>query len=120
MNTYPNHKERDYAGVCILCWKMSSTVVIDRLRNDAEIHLCEIEDNDNPHDYREVTSCCHSEDFIPMAYATKCVTCREWVDERRCKRIGGDHYECEMCQDEKTKTISVGVSSLPKLEHRGD
>lgn len=120
MNTYPTHMERDYAGVCIVCWKMSSTIVIDKLRNNSEIHLCEIEDDDNLHDYREVTSCCHSEDFIPMAYATKCVTCREWVDERWCKLIRGDHHECEMCQNEKAKTVPVDMSPLPNTEHGSD
>jgi hypothetical protein len=72
---------------------MGKTKLIDLLGTPEKITkkliglMIPLEDKDgveaNLHDYREVTACCGSEDFIPEEYAERCKTCGKWYDERR-------------------------------------
>jgi len=53
------------------------------------------------HDYREVTVCCGSEDYIPADRAVKCLKCGEWVDRRYAYGNGPFfHEECSAHADE--------------------
>ena len=96
MNVYPS---RDWAGVCSKCHRAIKTIVLDRgnpIQADEEPFWSDI-----GHDYREVTECCQSEDFIPSVYAVGCALCNEWIDSRFGHRKE-DRYVCETCQEEIT------------------
>ena len=98
MDYKPTDEERDWVGVCAKCGQMSKTKIIDLLGTPEKMGQrlkdlfidIETADDDtieaNMHDYREVTRCCESEDFIPEIYAALCKTCRVWYDERRGKK----------------------------------
>ena len=89
---------RDSYGVCMKCWKLTNTIVIDRLgRFDNLDHLA------HPEYVRpiEVTACCMSEDMIPIQYASKCDTCGEWLDIRFSYPKEMEAYRCEKCETKK-------------------
>ena len=89
MNTKPSPEERDWYGVCWECGRMTGTVV----QNFGPIN----ENGDRiTNDYREVTACCGSEDFLPEEYAIRCFKCNEWVDKRYTHRVG-ERVICDMC-----------------------
>lgn len=106
MNYYPSGEERDHRGVCCVCGMMVNTVVIDKLSEQRKQELKNLydslgvnEDDQDNCDFREVTSCCGAEDFIPVAYAVKCQKCSEWMDKRFGKRQKGGFYVCPACSD---------------------
>lgn len=109
MNYYPSKEEREWQGVCIVCGKMVRTIIIDRmtprkrLESKAFLEYLGLDDDGDDegppkHDYREVTPCCKSEDFIPVSYAVRCSKCGEWADRRYCTRERGDAYTCPVCK----------------------
>lgn len=115
MKHYPSESEQDHQGVCVKCGRMSRTKIIDILEDQAEVkrrrqslrksrafleylglgnrELDDEEDEEPAVDFREVTRCCGSEDFIPRGYAVFCKKCESWYDERRGKNCG--------CQESK-------------------
>jgi len=86
---------RDSYGVCMKCWRLSTTIVVDKHgRFDDLDHLT------HPEYIRpiEVTTCCQSEDMIPIQYAGKCDTCGEWLDIRFSYPNVMEAYRCEKCE----------------------
>jgi hypothetical protein len=78
---------------------MSKTIVINKLGYVPIDDIDQVFWSDINHDYREVTECCQSEDFIPSIYAVRCALCHEWIDSRFGHRKE-DRYVCETCQEE--------------------
>lgn len=106
MNYYPSSEERDHHGVCCICGKMVETIVIDKLSDQRKRELKRLydslgleEEERDPCDFREVTSCCKTEDFIPITYAVRCLKCSEWMDRRYGKELKGGLYVCPACSD---------------------
>ena len=89
---------RDSYGVCMKCWKLTTTVIMDKqgLFDNLD-HLT------HPEYVRpiEVTACCLSEDMIPIQYARKCDTCGEWLDIRFAHSKEMEEYRCEKCETKK-------------------
>lgn len=116
---YPKPEERDNNGVCLRCLRMTKTIVIDVMRlpgfkkhqNDLRSAYKNFQEGefDDPEaynsdeigifpDYREVTACCRSEDYIPAQYAVRCVLCKTWTD-RRWSKLRGEVYVCPACTE---------------------
>ncbi len=94
MNTKPSAEERDWYGVCRECGRMTGTIVRNQNHDlESEFKI--------PDDYREVTACCGSEDFIPEEYAIRCFKCNEWVDVRYTHKVE-DRTVCDMCYGEQS------------------
>ena len=93
MNTKPSPDERDWYGVCQECGRMTGTIV--RNKGVTSVQGFKITD-----DYREVSACCGSEDFLPEEYAIRCFSCNEWVDKRYTHRVE-DRVVCDMCYGEQ-------------------
>ena len=86
---------RDSYGVCMKCWKLTNTIVIDKHgRFDDLDHL------ERPEYIRpiEVTTCCRSEDIIPIRYAGKCNMCGGWLDIRFAYPKEREEYCCGKCE----------------------
>lgn len=106
MNYYPSGEEQERNGVCCVCGKMVHTIIVNKLSDQRKEELKKLYDSlgveggeQDDCDFREVTSCCKVEDFIPAVYAVKCQKCGEWMDRRFGKLQKGGSYVCPACSD---------------------
>ncbi|MBE3138153.1 MAG: hypothetical protein IMZ43_12300 [Thermoplasmata archaeon] len=81
---------RDSYGVCMECWKLTTTTVLGQDHNPPRFTPI------------EVTACCLSEDMIPYVYAGKCDTCGGWLDIRFAYPKEMEEYRCEKCETKES------------------